>query len=267
MLLQDIQEKVNEFVLTNPKNIVEKPEAISTPLTSSDRLQICDLPLIGVASATDALWETFKQTDIIGPHHMLPNEWLPGAKSVIVYFLPYTRRIREANRIKGVTATEWLYGRWEGELFNVALRQFIVDLVERAGHRALAPLLDERFAVDNLRSNWSERHAAFVAGLGTFSLSRSLITRLGSAGRCGSVIIDFDLEPTKRTYTKSDEYCSSCGACAKRCPAQAIDKTGKDNGICMLYIQQEKQLYTPRYGCAKCQTGVPCENRIPARRG
>ncbi|HEY3389217.1 MAG TPA: hypothetical protein VGK38_06565, partial [Prolixibacteraceae bacterium] len=78
MLLQDIQEKVNKFVLTNPKNIVEKPEAISTPPTSADRMQIWDLPLIGVASATDALWETFKQPDIIGQHHMLPNEWLPG---------------------------------------------------------------------------------------------------------------------------------------------------------------------------------------------
>ncbi|MBP2658050.1 MAG: hypothetical protein H6Q69_1082 [Firmicutes bacterium] len=267
MLLKDIQEKVNEFVLTNPKNIVEKPEVISTPPTSSDRMQIWDLPLIGVASATDALWETFKQPDIIGHHHMLPNEWLPSAKSVIAYFLPYTQRIREANRIKGATATEWLYGRWEGELFNQALRQYIVELVEKAGHHALAPLLDERFTVVNMRSNWSERHTAFAAGLGTFSLSRSLITRLGSAGRCGTVIVDFHLEPTQRVYTKFDEYCSHCGACAKRCPAQAIDKTGKDNQICMGYIGKEKEIYAPRYGCAKCQTGVPCENKIPVRRG
>jgi epoxyqueuosine reductase len=267
MLLKDIQEKINDFVLTNPKNIVEKPESISTPLTSSARMQIWDLPLVGVASATDTLWERFKQPDIIGPHHMSPNDWLPGAKSVILYFLPYTKRIREANRIQGTTATEWLYGRWEGEIFNQALRRFIVELVEKAGHRALAPLLDERFAVVDLRSNWSERHAAFVAGLGTFSLSRSLITSLGSAGRCGSVIVDFHLEPTQREYTEIDEYCSHCGACAKRCPPQAIDKTGKDNKTCMVYIGKEKEIYTPRYGCAKCQTGVPCEDKIPVRRG
>jgi epoxyqueuosine reductase QueG len=267
MLLQDIQEKVNDFVLTNPKNIVENPEMISTLPTSSDRMQIWELPLIGVASATDVLWETFKQPDIIGLHHMNPTEWLSGAKSVIVYFLPYTQRIREANRIQGVTATEWLYGRWEGEMFNVALRQFIVELIEKAGHHARAPLLDERFAVVNLRSNWSERHAAFVAGLGTFSLSRSLITKLGSAGRCGSVIVDFHLEPTQRAYTEVDEYCSHCGACIKRCPPQAIDKAGKDNQICMAYIGREKEIYVPRYGCAKCQTRVPCENKIPVRRG
>jgi epoxyqueuosine reductase QueG len=267
MLLKDIQEKVNDFVSTNPKNIVKKLEIISTKPTSSDMMQIWDLPLIGIASSKDELWKTFKQPSIIGPHHMSPNEWLSGAKSVISYFLPYTKRIREANRIQKITATEWLYGRWEGELFNETLRKFIVELVEKAGHHALAPLLDERFAVVNLRSNWSERHAAFVAGLGTFSLNRSIITRMGSAGRCGSVIVDFDLEPTQRAYTEIDEYCSNCGACAKRCPAQAIDKTGKNNEICMAYIRKEKEIYNPRYGCAKCQTGVPCENKIPVRRG
>ncbi|TWH46188.1 epoxyqueuosine reductase [Sporomusa sp. KB1] len=267
MLLQDIQKKVNEFTLNSPKNIVEKLETISTPPTSYNRMQIWDLPLIGVASATDGLWETFKQPDIIGSHHMNPHEWMPGAKSVIVYFLPYTQRIREANRIQGVTATEWLYGRWEGEILNMALRRFIVELVEKARHHALAPLLDERFAIVNLRSNWSERHAAFVAGLGTFSLSRSLITRQGSAGRCGSVIVDFHLDPTQRAYTEVDEYCSHCGACTKRCPAQAIDKAGKDNQICQEYIGREKEIYVPRYGCAKCQTRVPCENKIPVRRG
>jgi epoxyqueuosine reductase len=267
MLLKDIQEKANNFVLASPKNIVEKLEKLSTLPTSSSRLQIWDLPLVGVASAKDELWEIFKQPDTIGRHLMSPGEWLPGAKSVISYFLPYTRRIREANRIKEVTATEWLYGRWEGELLNEALRRFIVDQVEKAGHHALSPALDARYEVIDLRSNWSERHVAFVAGLGTFSLSRSIITSLGSAGRCGSVIVDCYLEPTQRAYKEIDEYCSKCGACAKRCPPQAIDETGKDNEICKVHVRKEKEKYNPRYGCAKCQAGVPCENKIPVRRG
>ncbi|HEY3426465.1 MAG TPA: 4Fe-4S binding protein, partial [Negativicutes bacterium] len=79
---------------------------------------------------------------------------------------------------------------------------------------------------------------------------------------------DFYLEPTQRAYTEIDEYCSKCGACAKRCPPQAIDKTtGKDNEICMVHIRKEKEKYNPRYGCAKCQAGVPCENKIPVKRG
>lgn len=263
MHLKDIQEKVHEFVLTSPKNIVEELRVLSTTPTSFSRMQIWDLPLVGVASAADPLWDIFKQPDVVGIHHKSPNEWLPGAKSVISYFLPYTERIRAANRVKEVTATEWLYGRWEGELFNEALRTFIVELVEKNGSRALAPALDKRYEVINLRSNWSERHVAFVAGLGTFSLSRSIITRLGSAGRFGSVIVDFYLEPTKREYARIDEYCSKCLACAKRCPPQAIDETGKDNNICKIHVRKEKEKYNPRYGCAKCQAGVPCEKRIP----
>ena len=35
-------------------------------------------------------------------------------------------------------------------------------------------------------SAWSERHAAYVAGLGTFSLTRALISERGMAGRYGS---------------------------------------------------------------------------------
>lgn len=265
MLLKDIQEKVNEFVLTSPKNFVEKPETLSTPPTSSSRMQIWDLPLIGIASAGDELWEVFKQPDAVEAHHMSPSEWLPGATSVISYFLPYTERIRTANRIKEVTATEWLYGRWEGELFSEALRKFIVELIEADGGIALAPLLDERYQVVDLRSNWSERHVAFAAGLGTFSLSRSLITRLGSAGRYGSVIVNSFIEPTQRAYTAIDEYCSKCMACARRCPPKAIDETGKDNEICKVHVRNEKEKYNPRYGCAKCQAGVPCESRIPVR--
>ena len=267
MLIKDLNEKVHDFVLASPKNIVEKLETLSTTPTCFFGMQIWDPPLVGVASVTDPLWEILKQSDVVGPHHMSPHEWLPGAKSVISYFLPYTQTIRAANRIKEVTATEWLYGRWEGELFNEALRRFVIELIENNGNHALAPALDKRYEVINLRSNWSERHAAFVAGLGTFSLSRSMITRLGSAGRFGSVIVDCFLEPTQRGYTKIDEYCSKCGACARRCPPQAIDETGKDNQICRAHVTKEKEKYNPRYGCAKCQVGVPCEEKIPVRVG
>jgi len=165
-----------------------------------------------------------------------------------------------------LTAMEWIYGRWEGEMFSQALRRFIIGLVEKVGGRALAPALDEGLAVVDLRSNWSERHVAFAAVLGTFSLSRSMITRLGSAGRFGSVIVDLELEVSQRPYTKIDENCSKCGVCINRCPVNASDETGKDNGICKGYVGKTKVAYYPRYGCGKCQTGVPCEGMIPLRR-
>jgi epoxyqueuosine reductase QueG len=255
LLLAVIKEKAEEFVLNSPQNIVNELEM----------MRIWDQPLIGVANADDELWERFKEPDAVGRQHLSPQEWLTGAKSVISYFLPFTQRIRQSNWIEDLPSTEWLYGRYEGEMFNDGLRSFIVDLVEKTGGQAVAPALDNRFAVVNRRSNWSERHVAFAAGLGTFSLSRSMITSLGSAGRFGSVIVDLELEPTQRLYQEIDEYCIKCGACIKRCPPRAISKNGKDNEICSGYVDQMRARYQPRYGCGKCQTAVPCQDRNPKR--
>ena len=117
---------------------------------------------------------------------------------------------------------------------------------------------------DLFASNWSERHAAFAAGLGTFSLTRGLITKRGMAGRFGSVIVDLPLEVSPRPYREPYEYCIRCGACARRCPAGAISlERGKEQAPCKAYLGRQKQLYAPRYGCGKCQTAVPCEAGIP----
>ena len=74
-------------------------------------------------------------------------------------------------------------------------------------------------------SNWSERHVAYVCGLGTFGLSKGLITERGMAGRFGSIVTDAELAPTPRKYSDPFEYCTKCGACQFRCPAKAIDKS------------------------------------------
>lgn len=251
--LGNIQQELGAFVHSSPQNFV--PEL--------GGMRIYDEPLLAVASADDPFWEALKQSEVVGPHHMSPEQWLDGAKSVIAYFLPYTEPVRSANRAEGWPAMEWLYGRYEGAVCNDALCSRLLELLRQDDGHALAPGLDPRFAVVNLRSNWSERHAAFITGLGTFSLSRSLITESGSAGRFASVITDRAIEPTRRRYTEIDEYCTKCGACLRRCPPHAIDKNGKDNAICAQYLKQTKLRFHPRYGCGKCQAGVPCEAHRP----
>jgi len=259
MLLLDLQAKAGAFLEASGGNILERPEALSTEPAEAGPLRFFDPPLFAVASAGDPLWAELKRPEVIGPLHRSPEEWLPGARSVISYFLPYSQQVRRANRVDGTTATEWLYARWEGEQCHVALVRVLEAALRAAGVRALAPMVDPAFKVIDMRSNWSERHAAFVAGLGTFSRSRSLITRLGSAGRFASVITDAGLEPTPRPYTGLTEYCSDCGLCVDRCPCGAIDALSKDNRVCSDYLDTTRALYAPRYGCGKCQTGLPCE--------
>jgi epoxyqueuosine reductase QueG len=119
-------------------------------------------------------------------------------------------------------------------------------------------------------SNWSERHAAYAAGLGTFSLNDGLITIAGIAHRCGSVVTDLILPVEPRPYAGVRDWClyharGSCGACIHRCPVGAISAAGHDKLSCRDYTYGVLQ---PRLkdaygvaiaGCGLCQTGVPCE--------
>ncbi|WP_425058706.1 Epoxyqueuosine reductase [Sporomusa carbonis] len=237
-----------------------------TPLNAAADIglaKIYDRPLVGVASAQDALFHELKEEHVVGSDHLTPAEWLSTAKSVISYFLPFAKEVREANRQGDLPAREWLYARIEGEMVNNALRQFLVRFFEQSDFQAVSPGLEPRFTVVNGKSNWSERHIAYIAGLGTFSLNRSLITPAGAAGRLGSVIVSLELAPTPRRYQTYDEYCTKCGGCIKRCPPQAIDDSGKNNAVCARYLDGTKARFKPRYGCGKCQTGVPCEQGVP----
>ncbi len=252
--IENLLDSLNEFIKTNPNNKVEE----------LDNMSIYDEPIIGIASVDDPLFISLKDESIIGPHHMTPKEWFPEGKSVISYFIPFNLRVRRSNRADtDLPSLEWLYGRIEGENFNNLIRKFISKELINFGNNTLVPAHDSRFSVVDRRSNWSERHIAYIAGLGTFNLGKNLITEKGCAGRFGSIITDLNLTPTKRPYKSIYEYCNNCGACISRCPVSAITQNGKEHNPCDVFLETMKEKYAPRYGCGKCQTSVPCESRIP----
>ena len=115
------------------------------------------------------------------------------------------------------------------------------------------------------KSNWSERHAAYVCGLGTFGLSKGLITNKGMAGRFVSVLISEELPADPRPYQGIYDNCIRCGACVRRCPVDAISlEKGKDHVLCGAWLDKMGEIHAPRYGCGLCQTKVPCESRNPS---
>lgn len=187
--------------------------------------------------------------------------------------------MRTSNRGREDTpSTEWLYGRIEGQNYiNGVMSKKLTAWLEDRGARVVAPMQTDRFGMKQVpnpefaddymfESTWSERHAAFVAGLGTFGLSRGLITERGVAGRFLGLVTDAEIEPDTRPYSDPYEYCIRCGACAPRCPVDAIiPDRGRINRICHVYLDEMKPVYAPRYGCGKCQTEVPCEHEIPKR--
>ena len=62
-------------------------------------------PLIGFAQADEPLMAELKTA--VGPSHALPQDLLPGARSVIVYFIPFTEDIPRSNRTGHMASRQW----------------------------------------------------------------------------------------------------------------------------------------------------------------
>jgi hypothetical protein len=69
----------------DPGNYIPAEKAISEDLVG---MRLYDVPIFGVADALDPMFEEMRRPGAIGPHFLLPEEWLPGAKRVISFFLP-----------------------------------------------------------------------------------------------------------------------------------------------------------------------------------
>ncbi|MDR2257883.1 MAG: 4Fe-4S binding protein [Treponema sp.] len=266
---------LKNFINTAPGNFVQKEIALRPELGG---MRIFDEPIFGYADAGDPYFRDLKKPGVIGDHVILPGTWLPEAKTVISIFLPLTEQVKAANRANmNWPADEWLHARIEGQAFQNEICRFGVTELEEAHFATVAPMINSRFFsrttpaqedkkdLSPFTSNWSERHAAYACGLGTFGLSKGLITRRGMAGRFISLITQAPFEPDTRPYTGIYEYCVRCGACVRNCPAQAISlEKGKSHPVCSAFLETTREKHRPRYGCGKCQVGVPCENRIPA---
>ncbi len=245
-----------------------------------------DEPLIGYASADDPLFMDYKR--VIGPFHQTPQEVMEArfgkdarAATVICWILPITQSTRRSNRSETLYPSRaWALTRNFRDEFAFALQRDVVAWLTERGHPALAPILEPGFRVSadtpvGLASTWSERHAAYAAGLGSFGLSDALITPRGIAQYCGSVLTDLTLPVTPRLYPHPYYNClhhrgKRCGVCISRCPAGAISSQGHDKEKCRRQVYETAvaavaETFGVTYtGCGLCLTKVPCESQIPA---
>jgi epoxyqueuosine reductase len=277
---ESIRREIERLVAEDPGNRLEGGEG-----------PYFEAPLVGFASAVDPLFERYRNEEIVGSFHLTPKELFEEAfgegsftgGTVACWILPIAKEVRRSNRAEErLPSAPWAKTRDRGERFNVFLRRSVVELLEKRGHRSLAPLLSPRWHLVpvtplGFASTWSERHAAYAAGLGTFGLSDGFITPRGIAHRIGSVVTDLVLPPDERPYEGHRENClffngGKCGVCIKRCPAGAVTERGHDKKRCREHLGVTMREVGPQWaitseaGCGLCQTGVPCESRIPRRK-
>ncbi|MBQ4370363.1 MAG: epoxyqueuosine reductase [Oscillospiraceae bacterium] len=226
-------------------------------------------PIMAVGRADDPKFAELKNENAVGPHHRLPEDWLPGAKSVISLFLPYSERVIKSNTADPAEPSyEWLFTRVDGQQHLLAMGKLVCALLEQAGYRAVVPQTEDSYCMRTSveqqlpipvwSSNWSERHVAYVTGLGTFGRMTNIITKKGCCGRLISIVTDWEAEPDERDYEGLYDYCCDCGKCYSDCPAGALSPHGKDKTLCAPFLRAIGKKYAPRYGCGKCQSGLPC---------
>jgi len=270
MTKEKIITEAKRFTEESQYNYIDKESAICPQYTE---MQIFEAPIFAFGAANDIIFNEFKSPEIIGEMFITPNEWLPDADTVISFFLPYTDIVKSANSTNYEwPANEWLHGRYEGQIFLQELMIFLKNLLSDAGQKVMIPTNEKVYnnssvdidGITKFVSNWSERHVAYACGLGTFGLSKGLITEKGVCGRFGSLLTDLNLPKDKRKYSDPYEYCTMCGACVHHCPIKAIAlDSGKNSFLCSEFLNKVSEKHKPRYGCGKCQVKVPCESRIP----
>ncbi len=218
-------------------------------------------PIVGFASAADPLFERSKQA--VSSTHALPRDLLPGAKTVIVWFVPFERSVALSNIPGSAASREWAVAYVETNILLAAIGARVVEFLHARGHEASSPPPTHQFDRTRLVSDWSHRHAAVAAGLGSFGHHNMLITAAGCCGRLGSLVTTLEVEPDVRG---GEEAClqksgASCLRCVRRCVNDALHEGGFDRfrcyEMCLRNGEVHRGLGTADV-CGKCLAGVPC---------
>jgi epoxyqueuosine reductase len=243
-------------------------QAIAEVVSTGTRETDYRSPLVGFARASDPLF--LQLQSIVASDHLLPTDLLPSAQTVVSFFIPFTETLVRKNQEGPATAREWAIAKKETD---ETIHRVIQGVRERLSLLGIAcsenPAL-ERYDPERFLHRWSQKHVAYICGLGNFGLNQLLITECGCAGRLGSFCIEVAVEPDRIC---EEEVCpykldGSCGVCVKQCPSGALGHHSIDKPLCSAWIndftEREFGGASVYRSCGKC-IALPCATRRPAR--
>jgi epoxyqueuosine reductase QueG len=248
--------------------IVETIETTLDDYEKHNRLKLWKKPVIEIISAKDRKLKTLKKA--VSVEHLMPYDILPDAKSIISFFVPFRENIVKSN-IKGTMASEeWAIAYIQTNDLITTINNNIEGLMGKNGYTTGKIPATHNFDAQKLISNWSHRHIAYMAGMGTFGINNMLITENGCCGRFGSIIINYELHEYKK-IKKPKEKClnkldGSCGICQKKCVVNAYDNNSYDRHKCYKQCLENAEYHkTIGYAdiCGKCLVGLPCSMKEP----
>jgi len=177
-----------------------------------------DIPLLGVAPVERWDEEPFRPWV---PPDFRPRNIYPEARSVVVIGLPVDLPVLE-------TSPSIFYH----ELYHTVNRLLDEDayrialLLNEMGHPSIYTPRDGYGSLDVLKESplafFSHRHAAYLAGLGTFGVNNMLLTpRYGPRVRFTSILTSANLPADP---VMEGDLCIKCMRCVRSCPAGALEE-------------------------------------------
>jgi epoxyqueuosine reductase len=190
-----------------------------------DKCAQLDVPMMGVAPADR--WDSPRFEPWIPPDFR-PRSVYPEARSVIVIGLPVDLPVLE-------TTPSILYH----ELYNTVNRLLdedayrIATMLNGLGHPSIFTPRDGYGSLEVLKDRplafFSHRHAAYLAGLGTFGVNNMLLTpKYGPRVRFTSILTTTELPPDP---VMEKDVCIKCMRCARSCPARALSEKPYPEGM------------------------------------
>ena len=199
------------------------PDLKSALLTKCKNLGI---PLVGIAPVSR--WESPppELPNILKPwipEEFFPTSIYPEARTVIVIGLPVPLPILEtAPSIYYHELYKTINSMLDSKACEIANflneKGFASIYLPRDGYGDINILIGKPFAF------FSHKHAAYLAGLGSFGHNNVLLTpEYGPRVRFTSIFTEAEIEPDA---LKMGDICTHCLLCAKNCPVGAIPMCG-----------------------------------------
>lgn len=247
----------------NMKEIIEKhiKEFVKSYKTKNKTVTSWEEPLIAYAYAKDPLFYELKRE--VSSSHSMPADLIEDAKTIITYFIPFSKDINTSNIKSKESSAQWSIAYIETNKLILEINKFINIKLTASNYDSTILPPTHNFDEQKLISDWSHKHVAYIAGLGKFGLHKMLITQKGCSGRLGSIVTNLKIEPT----TRSDkEYClynydGTCQKCVDNCVSGALKIDSFDRNICYKHLLENAK-YHSKLGfadaCGKCVSKVPC---------
>ena len=210
---------------------------------------------------------------IAADDHWLPRDLLPSARTVVVFFIPFTPELAEENHPGKIPCRNWGLAYETTNRLIASACEHLRDILAASGHAVALTPATANFDYDRLMARWSHKHLGYLAGLGRFGVNAQFITPQGCAGRLGSLVTDADLGD--HALVARAELClhkagRECLQCVTRCPVKAVSIEGIDRQRCwqrlkfnLAHTEELAGLDDSTHVCGKCQVNLPCSLTDP----